>query len=342
MEVVILSEDKRKDWDEYIMKNEYSIAWQSYDWYSVIKKHYDVIFYPLAVIDQSKICGILPLYFIKTGKGGGSLISVPHAVAGGIVADDDTGKKLLLEHAAGLSKKHNNCGITLKQYKIRIDGDLRTDENFYNKELDLTAPIENIWEELNKNNRKNIEKADKEYTPVLEYPSKDLDPFYKLLLGHLHRRGIPCVSKKWIKDLLDFDMYKIAFLKHNNKIVAATLVKEYKKTVSFPFSCSPDMSEQSLMFTYSLYWNLIKYFKAEGMEIFHSGRIPNTDKADAYRLGWGGTKYKYYYQYYPSTTSGTEYTKKRGKKREILEKGWKLMPRFMARIIGPYIVKKFP
>jgi hypothetical protein len=137
-------------------------------------------------------------------------------------------------------------------------------------------------------------------------------------------------------------MYSIAFLKHNGSIVAGTMIKKYKKTVSFPFTCIPDQTHKSYACVYDLYWKLITTFAEEGLEIFHSGRIPNSDQTDIYRLGWGGTKYTYYNQYYPRGESSTEYKTRRGGKRELLTALWKRLPLAMTRYIGPIIVRQFP
>ena len=343
MEVAILSHDRRKDWDQFINEHPHSIAWQSYGWSDVLKNHYQVKFYPLAACENEEICGILPLYHLRTGlpRAKDMLISVPHAVAGGILADDDPVKQLLIDKAIEISLSYHNCSIAFKQYKIKNNAPLRTDENYYNRELDLTDSLDNLWNALADVNKQNITAAEK-HNSRLEIPSPDIDTFYNLLFRHHHRRGIPCVSKKWIADLIAFDMYSIAFLKNQNAIVAATLVKEFKTTVSFPFTCVPDASDTSLMFAYTLYWNLIKRFASQGKEIFHSGRIPQNDNTDAYRLGWGGTKHPYYYQYHPPCTTSTEYSKKRGRKRHVLESCWKKMPDPLARWLGPHVVRQFP
>jgi hypothetical protein len=93
---------------------------------------------------------------------------------------------------------------------------------------------------------------------------------------------------------------------------------------------------------FALYWELIKNFSSEGIEIFHSGRIPQTDKTNLYRLGWGGRKFPYYYQYYPQGTTRTESSNKRGWKRDAFEICWKYLPRNVVRNLGPKITKRFP
>jgi hypothetical protein len=334
MDVRLVSEKDKKSWDDYVYNHPDSVAWQCFDWSSLIKNHYSADFFPLAVFQEGKICGVLPLYNI-----GQSFLSVPYAVAGGMLTDNSHAQKLLLDEAIAMSEKENNHSITFKQYKVKIEQDLRMDDSYYNRELDLTKPIDEIWNNINELNKQEIEDSAKTET-ILEYPSNDIDTFYEILLRHHHRNGVPCVSKSWIQDLVNFDMYSIAFLWSGSSIVAATLVKTFKKTVSFPFSCNPNKNIIKYMF--ALYWELIKNFSSEGIEIFHSGRIPQTDKTNLYRLGWGGRKFPYYYQYYPQGTTRTESSNKRGWKRDAFEICWKYLPRNVVRNLGPKITKRFP
>ncbi len=341
MEIKIIDKQMEEKWEDYVAVHPYSIAWQSYEWSNVLKKNYKSDFFPIAACDGHKICGILPLYHLKPPFSHDLLISVPYAVAGGIVADSDVTRNLLLEKAIEISRQYNSCRIILKQYKIKVEGELQTDGNFYNRELDISGDIGALWDTLDDRNKEKIEEAAKQ-KPILDYPSKDIDSFYTILLNHHHRSGIPCASKKWIRTLVASKMYSFALLKHGNNVVAGTMLKEFKKTVSFPLTCMVDSTDNSMLFAYSLYWQLIKLYASKGFKIAHSGRIPNNDDTYAYRLGWGGDKHNYYYQYYPASTSKTEFSTKRGRKRKVFEECWKKLPRSVVRLIGPQIVKRFP
>ncbi len=339
MEPVVITERMKGDWERFVAGNPHTIAWQSYDWSEVLKRHYRFDFYPIAVYDGPEICGILPLYRLKRGRSGSVLMSVPYAVAGGIVADDEAVRSALLEKAISISRGCGSCPITLKQYKYKMEGDLTVDDNYFNRELNLTGSIDDLWFGLAERNRDKIVETYAENL-TLEYPSKDFTAFYRILMRHLHNRGIPCVNKRWIEDLLAFDMYTIAFLKNNGAIVAATMVKSFKETVSFPFTCHPVHLDNA--YVYRLYWELIRNFALSKKKIFHSGRIPANGETDEYRLGWGGDQHGYFYQYYPNNGQRTEFAVKRGRKRKLFENCWKMMPTAFAEMLGPAIVKRFP
>ena len=52
---------------------------------------------------------------------------------------------MLLEKAIEIARNHHaSCPITLKQYKVKMEGDLAVDENCYNRELSLSRSLDEV------------------------------------------------------------------------------------------------------------------------------------------------------------------------------------------------------
>ncbi|MCJ7650920.1 MAG: hypothetical protein MUP85_20095, partial [Candidatus Lokiarchaeota archaeon] len=219
MRIEIANESIKDQWESFINENPKAIAWQSFKWFDILKKHYNIKFYPLVAFNNNDIAGILPLYYLKIPFANSILTSVPFAVAGGIVSSYEESEKLLLEKAIELSNSHENCKIIFKQYKHKVEGPLSTDENFCNKELTLSTNLENVWNEISELNRENIKLGEKNVY-VIEHPSNNINEFHNFLFYHHQRKGIPCTGKSWIRDLVNSGMYSIALMKFDGKIVA--------------------------------------------------------------------------------------------------------------------------
>lgn len=342
MQVITIPEADAQRWEAFVEECPFTVAWQSYRWHEAVRRNYAADFYPLVAAEaDGTIQGILPLYQLRGPGATSRLISVPFAVAGGLAATSPEAREALLAQAIELSNKVNAGGFTLKQYRYPVDGPMNTDGRFFNRELTLSVGADRIWSQLDPCNRSRIEAAERERLS-LEYPSSRVSPYYDLLVRFMTRSGVPCPSRQWIATLLDLNMYNIALLEKDGRVVAGTMVKAFKRTVSFPFTCLSDRSQESLLYAYALYWRLIQHFAGQGFQIFHSGRMPEQGEVDAYRLGWGGEKHPYFYQYYPATEGRTEYRNKRGLKRSVFTFCWKLMPTPLAEAIGPKVVAKFP
>lgn len=337
--VCLADSSLRIEWDTYIEKNELSIAWQRWEWHEILSRHYEHDFFPVVALKADKICGLMPLYRLAGSR---QFISVPYAVAGGIISDSIDIEIALSTYAIQLAQQQKVDSIVLKQYKHKVEGDFRVDNSYFNQELAISTDIELLWNNLDHINREMIKNA-QNLNLILDYPSDDIKSFYKLLLKYQHHQGIPCVHYEWIEDLVKSSMYTCALVKYKGSVVAGTLVKSFKKTVSFPFTSTIRANDLCDEASYWLYWELIKYFSQKGYEIMHSGRIPANEDVPKFRLGWGGKKYTYYYQYYPNISFGrTEFSQKRGHKRKLFTTLWRILPIPIVAKIGPRIVKKFP
>ena len=174
MKIEIIDESKRKAWESFINEQPKAIAWQSYKWFDVLKKHYNVDFYPIVAFEGNEIRGILPLYNLKKSHKKNLLMSVPFAVAGGIVSTNNESEKLLLDKAIELAGKHDNSNITFKQYKHKVEGQLTTDENYCNKELQLNTNLDKVWNQISEFNRQKVEEG-KNFKYEIEFNSKKIN-----------------------------------------------------------------------------------------------------------------------------------------------------------------------
>lgn len=341
VKVFVLPESKREEWDAYIEANSLAIAWQKCEWHDILEKHHPHEFLPLVAAREGKICGVFPLYVLRNKRFRSQFISVPFAVAGGIVADSPEIDRSLLEGALDLAKERGITSMVLKQYKHKIDGDLRTDDTFHNRELSLSPGLDHIWDRLKPQNREMVLAAGGQGFS-LEFPSSKIDEFYSVLFSYSHGQGVPCVSKRWIEDLVLSGMYECAVVRRQGRAVAGTLVKSFKKTASFPFTALKKNDSLHAQAAYWLYWELISLFAKRNYEIVHSGRIPADESVPSFRLGWNGTKHTYYYQYHPNTTGSTESSQKRGWKRRLFSKAWRFMPKPAVVLLSPNLIRRFP
>src|SRR5207248_3490860 len=125
---------------------------------------------------------------------------------------------------------------------LKLSGNFTTDDNYYNRELLLDPDMSVVWNRISEGNRAKVEEA-QTYDLRLEYPSPDISTFYRFLLHDQHAAGVPCVSRSWVEDLFATGAYEVALLRHIGEVVAATMAKKFRDTVSLPLSCLRDQSE---------------------------------------------------------------------------------------------------
>ena len=340
MEVRQLDAGSIPQWDAYVMSCPHTVAWHLSGWSRAVACCYANEFVPLVAADGNRIRGILPLYRLLNARASSLLVSVPYAVAGGIAADSKDAETALLDYARNLMAARGLARLVLKQYKRRIDGDLLTDDSYCNRELSLTPDTQGNWDRIAAGNRERVERT-KSASVAVDHPCTDVEEFHSILTRHQRDTGIPGPGIAWIRALLDTGMYSVALLRMEGKPAVGTLLKKFKDTVSFPYTCLRHQDERHSDLACRLYWELISSCAQSGTRIFHSGRLPRVGSVNDYRQGWGGTEYPYFYQYYPNR-GATEASQKRGAKRAMLHVVWKRLPLPVARAAGPRIVSRYP
>ena len=119
------------------------------------------------------------------------------------------------------------------------------------------------------------------------------------------------------------------------------MLKIFRQTASFPYTCVAEGGEAGVHLARRFYWEMIERLATEGFQIVHSGRIPYNEKVPAYRLGWGGQRREYYYQYV-GLQGKTESGSKRGRSRAVVEAVWRRMPLTLANLISPPLLRQYP
>ncbi len=341
MKTAILQNGQKSDWDAFVYSHGDATAWHIYDWGKLVGSHYRVTYYPIAVYDGPEVCGILPLYQVRTWRTGTKLISIPYMVAGGIVARDHECQHLLLERAIELSRELGSVPIVLKQYKNKIDGPLETDDGYYNLELPLTDDIAVLWNGLDEENRVQVEQSRRQDVQV-EYPYREFDTFYRSLLKNQRVSGIPCPTRRWIKLLLNSGIYEMAVLRLQGHIAVAALVKKFKKSLSFPLSSLPQGEELGGPLAYRLYWDIIAQTAKDGFDVYYSGRIRGSEPVASFRTGWGGEQCRYYYQTFGRPAGQASVSSRKGRMRKLFEAVWRRSPMPLTRLIGPSLIRQYP
>lgn len=99
--------DLAEEWDRYVLSSQSGSFCHLIGWKNVINKTFGHRSFYACAHRDGKICGILPLFLVKSFLFGSFLVSTPFAVYGGICADDIEAEALLLSYAKEMASAHN-------------------------------------------------------------------------------------------------------------------------------------------------------------------------------------------------------------------------------------------
>lgn len=341
MEVYNLKKSDEKEWDDYVMRHPESTFYHQIGWKHIVEGSYGHKPYYIFAKEHDEIKGILPLFSVKNVFFGNKLISVPFAPYGGVCANDDMTKNMLLNAAKVFVTESNLDYLEYRNMK-EDDLELISNNEYFTLILKLNSDPMLIWNDFRKSMRRYI-KHSIENNLVVSSSSNYLDDFYKIYSHNMRDLGTPVHSFAFFKNLLkEFpENTNIAIVRYNDIPIAAVLLLYFKDTVIYGWGSS-DRKYSKYSPNYILFWELIKQSCKGKFNYFDFGRSQKEDGTYLFKTGWGAQPKQLYYQYHLYKSRNIPDLSKSNTKRQKFANLWKNLPVYLTNIIGPKIRCNIP
>lgn len=292
---------------------------------------------------SNSIVGILPLFSVKSFLFGKSLVSLPFAAYGGILADNEEVANQLFDKA-----KEITCSGGLDYLELRNrDGAI---ENLPSKELyvffrrKIFDDLESNMNAILRKSRRMIRVGEKAGLTYKFGREELLPEFYEIFARSYHRLGSPVFSGKLFKNLLrEFkEQANILMIRNREgKPISSVLTFFYKDQV-LPYYAGSLFEYRDLAPNDYMYWQLMKYGCENGYKLFDFGRSKvNTGSYD-FKRHWGFEPEPLKYQYFLNRIDEVPNLSPANLKYQKKIETWQKMPFWLTKIIGPHIVKYIP
>jgi len=343
-------------WDSYVLNHSHGTFFHLISWKDVIENTFHHKSYYLiaerngnssnsinSTNPVNPIVGILPLFSVKSFLFCKSLVSLPFAAYGGILADSQEVANQLFEKAKGIT-----CSEGLEYLELRNrDGGV---EDLPSKELYVFFRRE-IFEDLESNmiaiprkSRRMVRQGEKAGL-THEFGHEELIPvFYEIFARSYHRLGSPVFSVKLFKNLLDEfkEQANILLVRAQDGRPVSTVLTFFYKDQVLPYYAGSLFEYRELAPNDYMYWQLMKYGCENGYKLFDFGRSKvNTGSYD-FKRHWGFEPEPLPYQYFLNRINEIPNLSPANPKYQKKIEIWRKMPFWATQIIGPYIVKYIP
>lgn len=376
-EIRFYRDDDRENWNSYILTHPQGTLFHCIEWKNVIEKTFHHKSYYLIAesnsntatpqhrninvfasnlkqvenpqtqrssnVQQGSIVGVLPLFSIKSILFGKSLVSVPFAAYGGVLADNQRITKQLLEKAKELTRSEKLEYLELRNRDEEIAG-LPSKDLYVKFRREIFRDLNENMEAIPRKSRRMIRVGEKEGLSY-QFGHKELLPdFYAIFARSYHHLGSPVFSKKLFENLLEMFKEKVSILvikSKEGKPIASVLSFFYKDEV-IPYYAGSLFEYRNLAPNDFMYWQLMKYGCENGYKEFDFGRSKVDTGSYDFKRHWGFEPEPLNYQYYlnriPEIPNLSPANPKYQKKIEM----WRRLPFWATKIIGPHIVKYIP
>lgn len=343
MKVILYTNEYKKRWDDFITTQSDGSFHHLIGWKSILEDvfHYES-YYLMAIDDEGRLRGVLPLCLIKDILQRRFLISIPFLNYAGILAQDEVSESSLLSKAIAIAKELNIQYLQIKQLARRFDNLKGTDAHV-TMFLKLNESAENVWQNSLKAKTRNQVRKSQKYGLHVLFSKDCFDQFYEIYTINMRRLGTPVLPRKYFSRILEFFPMNTDILTiwKENKAIAGMFIFKYKSIISDPWASS--LWEYNKYCPNNLmYWEAIQYGCNNGFEFFDMGRSTINTGTFNFKKQWGAEPLRLAYQYYLNRKKELPLVDAVNNKYVTAIQIWKKIPLRLANAIGPKLVKYLP
>ncbi len=328
-------------WDDYLENSGQGSLYHTYAVRQVLQRALNVQSHYLTARSDNRIVGLLPLVRLNLWPICNMLTSMPYFNYGGIVADDDTARWALLEHARQLAEQQNVDHVELR-HSADIDSlPSRTDKvaMLLKLEDDPAVQLKVFGSKL----RAQIKRPQREGAETKIGGIELLADFYDVFAVNMRDLGTPVYSKRFFAELLSAlgKVARIAVVYLNQQPVASGLVLGHRNTLEIPWASSL-RSANKFSVNMALYWSVIEFAIEQGYETFDFGRCSEGSGTHRFKRQWGAQASQLYWHYLLPEDRELPRINPDNPKYSLLVRNWQRLPLSIANRVGPLLSKNLP
>jgi len=342
VDIQVLNEENRIDWDEFVWKCSAATHFHLGGWKTVLEAVFGHNPHYLLAKDGTHIRGILPLIPVNSRLTGRYVTSLP----GGLCAENEQTAHLLIEAAIDYVKRVHADYLILRDSLRKWDSPaLVTNDDHCTFLVELDEDPDKIWCGVNRRTRQSIKKAYRADLQVIS-GQNNLDIYYPIYSQALQERGTPTQGHTFFDYLLrEFPaIYNLFVVCRDEDILGGGFVALFKDTIYNTWS---GMLSQyyNLNTGYLLYWETLKFGCDTGYQWVDLGRSEWDSGGFKFKKQWRGSPKPLYQQYY---LNGISRPPSVGNQRaddlqyRIFIEMWKHLPRALTELLGTQIRKRMP
>jgi FemAB-related protein (PEP-CTERM system-associated) len=341
-------------WDNYARRHARATFFHLSGWKELVEKSFGHTAYYLIAVEEpassaqqpetsnESFVGVFPLFAIKSPLFGSSMVSLPFATYGGILADDEEVENALYERAVKLTRAKALDYLEIRNEDDRL-GDLPVKDLYYGFKKEISNDKEENLKAIPRKTRRMVRRGMGHGLRAALGGKELLDQFYDVFAYSYHNFGTPVFSKKYLKNILEGfkSNTSVLIISKNGKPLSAVLSFYFKDQVIPYYSGAYPDSHKYAANDY-LYWVLMNHAADKGCSVFDFGRSKKDTGTYHFKRHWGFEPHPLPYQYYLANIKelpNISPANPRYKRRIEL---WKRLPLWATKIIGPQIIKYIP
>jgi FemAB-related protein (PEP-CTERM system-associated) len=334
-----LSEDTYTAWDRFVDNAPKATFFHRSGWLKVLQESFGHRPYYHYVERDGRLCGILPLFYMRSWLFGNRLASTPFCVAGHPVGDAPEVNELLDRKAIDL---FHELGANYIEYRDsnqdRVGWSSRSDlyASFSGElEIDPDRQLQRIPRKQRAVLRKAL--AMDELSWTIDHGTEDLYDLYALSLRNL---GTPMFPRPYFTMLKrEFgDACEILTVRFKGRPISSVLSFYFRDRL-MPYYTGSQPEARVLGASDLMYWQVMRRAVERDCKFFDFGRSKIGTGPYHFKRNWGFEPRPIIHQYYLREGHDTPAVNPTNPKYRTFIALWRRLPVPVANVLGPYLIK---
>ncbi len=340
MKVRLLEQADVDDWQRYVNSHQGATLYHQIGWKHAVEDTYGHRpYYLLAEEASGRICGVLPMFLVRSMSLKKRLISVPFAPYGGICADDAEAGDSLAGEALRLCREIGASYCELRDIGLsRAYSGYKPAFYYVTDIVDLSPGMDRVWEMVNKNVKRKVNKGTKSGLAFnVKEDEGSVLRFYDLYARTMSRLGTPVHSASFFMNIRKHLPVYIANVEYEGKLISSLYLLRHKDTMIYGWGAS--LQEYLKLSANAFnYWNSMCFSQSLGLTRYDFGRSLVGSGNYHFKEGWGAVEVPLTYHYYPPANAAEPPQSQYGKLASV----WSRLPVGLSRLVGPELRKYVP
>ena len=335
-----LERDQPAVWPEALASSATFTAMDA--WSDLVRQTYGHPIFRFEALKGNEIVGMVVLTHVKHPVFGHYLATAPFGSYGGFAFSSNEARDALLQEVKKLSNQ-----LQVEYCVLRFRGDTDTPPTDWHQHpiystyiVDLPADADELWPRFGSQHRKHTRQALRKGFTVRFGHLDLLDDTYEAMARSMHDLGSPYHSKQYLRRMATLlsDQLEFAVIYNSNGVIAGTSVLVYQGNTVSTLHANILHEFRAEYAGECLYWSVLEHGCRKGLQFCDFGRSLNGSGNETYKMKWHPRKEPLAYWYHMPKGGEIPELNQKSPKFQLAIRTWKMLPAFVVRSIGPFLI----
>jgi len=344
------------EWDDFVRQAPGGTLFHLAGWRRVVEEVFGHRAHYLVARRGGTIAGVLPLFELRSLLFGRSLVSVPYAIAGGIVSDHPEpaaapgapgANRALLDAARALAGARRVDYLELRSERP-ASPELLTKDLYATFRADLRQPEDELQKRMDRKRRQMLTYTAKAGYGIRhlagEAAVRELPLFHRLFAQSMRRHGTPVYPRRFLAAVLAHfpGAASLLLATHQGRTVGGLLNLVHRGVITPFYVGIEDAAARLRGLSEFLHWQALLWGREQGCQTYDFGRSKRGTGAFDYKQRWGMNEVPLAYQYHLVRARELPNVSPANPKYQAVIRLWQRLPLPVTRLLGPPLIKRIP